>query len=1148
EDSGPHAQPAAGLILGNPALAGQTPPADAGSGWSAGAPIGGSLESAGADQDAGEASYVVGIGASAGGLEALERLFRAMPPDTGMAFVVIQHLSPDFKSLMHELLQRFTSMSAVPVDGTVLVRPNTIYLLTPKKDMVIDGHRLISYERAAEKTLNQPINTFFRSLASAWGERGVAVVLSGTGSDGSTGIMDVRETGGLVIAQTEDSSRFDGMPRSAVETGCVDAVLAPEDIPAALLAYADDRRRNAQQAPRASQERNEGIPAIFERLRTVYDIDFNYYKPGTITRRIERRVALHPEHIEIDEYVRHVEQDDAELDLLYKDLLIGVTRFFRDPEAFEILRTRVVPGIVERAPEDEDVRVWVCGCSTGEEAYSLAILFLEAFAAAGRAPRIKILATDIHRKSLLTAGEGVYPESSLTEMPEALRQKYFIEQPDRTWRVTANLRKALIFSEHNLLKDPPFTRIDLVSCRNLLIYLEPPAQLRAIAAFHFALRVEGCLYLGASEGLGELAIEFGIVDRHWKIFTKLRDNRLLHDLRLPLGYSTKSSLRALPGIGETRLGRIYDVLLTQFIPTGILVNDRYEAVHVFGDASRYLLPPSGKVTSDLFSMVGGHLRIALMTALRNAQQQNSAVHYRGIVHESSGGERRFLNVGVQPLHDTTLNTRYYMVRIDEAASLPVSSSGTAADVQVAGRPLDVDAQTYAQIRVLELELQQARESLQSTIEELETSNEELQATNEELLASNEELQSTNEELHSVNEELYSVNAEHELKIQELNAVTSDLNNLISSTELATLFIGADFRLRLFTPQATTIFPLLPQDIGRDLRHFKPVETDEHLLDDVRQVLKTHAAVERTLAWSRERTFLRRITTYQDTNKAIAGVVLTYVDISETSRLGRELDRQRLRLEAVVDTSPNGLLIVDAAGCITMTNPALGRIFGYAPGELDGRRVEDLLPAEQREAHTALRASYLRSPATRAMGQGRELLGLRRDGSRFPVEVSLAAFRTDDGDFVQATVIDISERRRAEETVRVAQLENARLAALIEATGDAIIGTDELGAITSWNPGARALLGHAPATVLGQPLASLFPDGDTGGLAMIAEIHGSQSLRRDCVLRHADGHDVDVAVTISPVRSAAGRLLGLAVVAHEAGERIRRAAERERQRE
>lgn len=424
QDESAQVRPAigAGPIPGSLTPAGQTPLVDADGGWMPDTPIGGSLESAGADQDAGEASYVVGIGASAGGLEALERLFRAMPPDTGMAFVVIQHLSPDFKSLMHELLQRFTSMATVPVDGTVLVRPNTIYLLTPKKDMVIDGHRLISYERAAEKTLNQPINTFFRSLASAWGERGVAVVLSGTGSDGSTGIMDVRETGGLVIAQTEDSSRFDGMPRSAVETGCVDAVLAPEDIPAALLAYADDRRRNAQQAPRASQERNEGIPAIFERLRTVYDIDFNYYKPGTITRRIERRVALHPEHIEIDEYVRHVEQDDAELDLLYKDLLIGVTRFFRDPEAFEILRTRVVPGIVERAPEDEDVRVWVCGCSTGEEAYSLAILFLEAFAAAGRAPRIKILATDIHRKSLLTAGEGVYPESSLTEMPEVLHR------------------------------------------------------------------------------------------------------------------------------------------------------------------------------------------------------------------------------------------------------------------------------------------------------------------------------------------------------------------------------------------------------------------------------------------------------------------------------------------------------------------------------------------------------------------------------------------------------------------------------------------------------------------------------------------------------------------------------------------------------
>lgn len=501
-------------------------------------------------------SYVVGVGASAGGLEALERLFRAMPVDSGMAFVVIQHLSPDFKSLMDELLERFTSMQAIPVIDRVRIEANTIYLLPPKKDMVIDGDELISTERSGEKVLSLPINSFFRSLAASWGEKGVAIVLSGTGSDGSAGIMDVREAGGLVLVQSEESSRFDGMPRSAIGTGCVDAILAPEDMPAALKAYAKNPQAKFTYVPGGKEPvPEEGIPTIFERLHAVYDIDFNFYKPQTITRRIERRIALHPDHISVEEYGRRVQQDRTELDLLYKDLLIGVTRFFRDPEAFDVVRREVIPQIMERRQErpDDEVRVWICACSTGEEAYSIAILFLEAFEARGIAPRIKILATDLHRESLQYAAEGVYPESSFSEMPAALREKYFIEQAAGAYKVTADLRKALIFSEHNLLKDPPFTRIDLVTCRNLLIYFHNSAQLRALASFHFALKVDGYLMLGASEGLGELASEFRAEDRPWKIFAKIRDSRLVPDLRAPLVYNhtrgarRRRRQRAAPG-------------------------------------------------------------------------------------------------------------------------------------------------------------------------------------------------------------------------------------------------------------------------------------------------------------------------------------------------------------------------------------------------------------------------------------------------------------------------------------------------------------------------------------------------------------------------------------------------------------------------
>ncbi len=653
-------------------------------------------------------SFVVGIGASAGGLEAIERLFRAMPVDTGMAFIVIQHLSPDFKSLMPELVGRFTAMTAIPVEDNVVVQPNTIYLLRPKKDMVIEGNCLIAHDRPVEKQLNLPINTFFRSLASQWQDKAIAIVLSGTGSDGSAGIMDVRESGGLVLAQSEQTSRFDGMPRSAIETGCVDIILAPEDMPAALKAYAENRliAPSFPVSPTGG-EPGPGIPAILHRLREVYGIDFNYYKPKTITRRIERRVALHPEHINIDEYSHRVGQDAAELDSLYSDLLIGVTRFFRDPDAFEEVRKILVPKTMDRVAQDEEVRVWVCGCSTGEEAYSIAILFMEEFEARGQRINLKVLATDLHRKSLHTASEGVYPESSFSEMPLALQDKYFLEQPNGTFRVTANLRKALIFSEHNVLKDPPFTRIDLVSCRNLLIYLENVAQARAIAAFHFALKIDGYLFMGASEGLGELAPEFRVESHHCKIYRKLRENRQLNNLRLPLVHEPVRPYQGMPVTADLRLGRAYEALLAQYIPSGILLNDRNEAIHIFGEASRYMPPLSGKVSTDVFTLFQGHLRIAAMTALRNAQQQNAPWN---------------LDVEVTPLRDPIGNSNYFMLQLNEAPD-PLRRKFDAVGSTVSS---DVGSDA-SQVQLLEMELQRAQESLQSTVEELETSNEELQA-------------------------------------------------------------------------------------------------------------------------------------------------------------------------------------------------------------------------------------------------------------------------------------------------------------------------------------------------------------------------------------------------------------------------------------
>ncbi len=997
-------------------------------------------------------SYVVGIGASAGGLEALERFFRAMPVDSGMAFVVIQHLSPDFKSLMDELLERFTRMPAIPVAERERIRSNTIYLLPPKKDMVIEGDELISTDRSGEKVLSLPINSFFRSLASAWGEKAIAIVLSGTGSDGSAGIMDVRETGGLVLAQSEESARFDGMPRSALATGCVDAVLAPEDMPEALKAYTQNPTGKLANAALFAEQREPeaGIPTIFERLHAIYDIDFNFYKPQTITRRIERRVALHPEHISIEEYGRRIRQDAAELNLLYKDLLIGVTRFFRDPEAFEVLRDTAIPTIMGRHEAGEEVRIWVCGCSTGEEAYTIAILFLEAFEQRGEAPNIKILATDLHQESLLTAGEGEYAESSFADMPPELREKYFIEQSGGVFKVTANLRKALIFSEHNLLRDPPFTRIDLVTCRNLLIYFQNTAQERSIASFHFALKPEGFLLLGASEGLGELATEFRTEDRHWKIFSKIRDSRLANGLRAPLLFNPARNGNPRGSLlNDVRMGRIYDHLLARYIPAGVLVNDRFEVVHVFGDAGRYLRLSSGRATTEIFALAGGNLRIALMTALRAAQQKKETIVYKGIRHHI-GEEACELHVTVEPIVDSGANTTFFMVRMEpQAELLPATPAEN----------FQFDHQASSQLAQLEKELQQTRESLQSTVEELETSNEELQATNEELLASNEELQSTNEELHSVNEELYSVNAEHELKIQELNTVTGNLNNLILSTELATIFLDADYAIRLFTPKAREIFPILPQDIGRDLHHFKTIEPDATLFDDLAAVLGTRAPSERQIEWSGDRSFLRRISVYLDVNKQVAGLVLTYVDISSYRRAKHALEDAEDMFRLLAENTTDWVFVTDDDLRYRYISPACMEICGYSPEEFIAlpELIRVVIHPEDHDRYFNHRVD------TEHLGEHREDFRIRhRDGSERWIEHHCRPMHDSNGNFIGRSGAnrDITVRKQAEEHMR-------KLALAVEQSPHSIVITNTDAEIEFVNTEFCRSSGYTMAEVLGR---------------------------------------------------------------------------------
>jgi two-component system, chemotaxis family, CheB/CheR fusion protein len=828
--------------------------------------------------------YVVGLGASAGGLEALEGFFRAVPLDTGMVFVVIQHLSPDFKSLMDELLGRVTAMPVVRVEEPVAIQPNTVYILPPRKEMILEQGQLVTYDKPKNQLLSLPINTFFRSLARDQSERSIAIVLSGTGGDGSIGIQDVHDVGGLVLAQRPDSAKFEGMPKSALNTGCVDITLLPDEMPAALVEYiANPGLRLANlHGEHLNAEGLTGIEAVFERLRQTYDIDFSFYKSATIGRRIDRRASISSGGI-FQDYIDLVLSDNTELDRLYKDLLIGVTRFFRDPEAFERIEQEVIPHLLATVPEHEEIRLWVPGCATGEEPYTLAMLLLEACAREGREPRIKVFATDMHRDSLQFAAEGVFSEEAMGDVSEQRRESFFISDPSGGYKVVPRLRKLLIFSPHNLIKDPPFTKVDLVSCRNLMIYFEPVAQNRVLAAFHFALKANGILFLGPSEGTGDLAGEFEVIDRQWKVFRKMRDTRLPLEMRYNLTHEqlgTKSVVSAR----SQKLPRVYESLLTRYMPAGVLLNADREVLHVFGDASRFLKPSAGRMSSDVVSLTQGDMRIALSSAIQNASKKNQRIELKGVRFKDGDGSH-LINVIADPINDKVSGINYTMLIFQETARPDSNEAGPS-------RVFEVGEEAMVRINSLEQELQHSREALQSTIEELETSGEELQASNEELLASNEELQSTNEELHSVNEELYSVNAEHEEKIRQLNELASDWRNLMRSTDIGTVFLDDAYRIRLFTPRATEVFNLLLQDIGRDVRHI----TSRVHGDDVNEILKrveaTQRPVESKLPLPDGRTYLRRVLPYVDQDKSTRGMVITVVDITE-------LERHRNHLEDLV---------------------------------------------------------------------------------------------------------------------------------------------------------------------------------------------------------------------------------------------------------
>jgi two-component system CheB/CheR fusion protein len=998
--------------------------------------------------------HVVGVGASAGGLDALEKFFSHAPADSGLAIIIIQHLSPDYKSLMADLLSKRTDMPVHVAEDGMSVEANHVYLIPPRQSLTIFHRKLYLTERESGQ-LYLPIDIFFQSLADDLGEKAVGVILSGTGSDGTRGIRAIKEKGGLAIVQDEQSAKFDGMPRSAIATNLVDYVLPPEHMVREILNYVQHPCLvNDPLAKRAIAQDEDTLSKVFALLRSSSGVDFTHYKQSTMVRRIERRMGI-KQMEKLSDYLHYLYQSPTEVNTLYREFLIGVTRFFRDPEVFERIRADVIPAIFANKMRGESIRMWVAGCSTGEEAYSLAILLTEYMETTGRHMDVKVFATDLDKNALEFAGKGIYPESIAADISSEHLQNYFIKSGD-SYTVTRRIREMVIFAQQNIIIDPPFSKVDLISCRNVLIYLQSSLQKKVISAFQFSLNPDGFLILGTSETIGEAEDFFHCRDVKLKIYQykggfrpALGDSRLTrmpNVMQPPVNrYSTvaRDDWRAVDNIQRG--------LLQAFLPPVAVVDENSNLIYTVGDLDAYLRVPSGGVfTPNILKQAREGLSIPLSTAIHKVLNDQEMVTYKNI-RVGEGDNGKMIDMMVKPFVEPGTRQKLALIQFNPVLVAQTETQQTPT--------YDLASSAQQRIQDLEHELQYTRESLQATVEELETSNEELQATNEELFAANEELQSTNEELHSVNEELITVNAEYHAKIQELTRLNEDINNLLSSTDVGTLFLDMDLRVRLFTPPTQKEFHLLIQDIGRPLSHVTHNLVGCDLIYEANQVLKTLAVHEMQVQTTTGCWYQMKLIPYYTLQHQVGGVVLTFIDVSELQRANHQL----ARLSAAVEQSTQLKMIVRMDGTIEYVNPRVTHATLYTASELLDRPWHKILSEKADAQAIAAMQSVFQTGETWAG----EMLCLRKGAADFWAKITLSPIRDAQGNNIAILLAaeDITARRKMEETLK-------QQANWFQFITDAVISTDNHLQITGWNDAAVRIYGYSVAEAMGAHIDNL----------------------------------------------------------------------------
>lgn len=994
---------------------------------------------------------IVGIGSSAGGLEAQQKLFAAMPEDSGLAFIVAAHLDPTQKSHLSELLGRCTKMRVVQIAEPITVEPNHVYVIGPDQELTIRQGIIQPNRPTAPRGHRHPVDTFFHSLAEDQGERAIAIILSGTGSNGSLGLRFIKAEGGIVIVQEPDTAGFQGMPRSAIGTGIVDLILPPEKMPEALIELARHSylRRPAAATLPGEAEGNAAatLGKVLSLVRAQTNQDFRGYKERTLLRRIHRRMGLH--RIEgLGNYIERLRRDSEELAALARDLTINVTGFFRDPEAWQALDQEVIKPLVQKRPSGVTLRVWVPGCSTGEEAYSIAMLVVERAEAARKVFDLRIFATDVAQGVLSSARAGLYPASIEADVSQERLQRFFKRDEDN-YRVKQALRETITFAPQNVLQDPPFSRLDLVSCRNFLIYLEPDLQRRVLALFHFSLREGGNLFLGTAETVHGRDELFEPVSKKWRIFRRLGPTR--HDVvDFPLVGSAELKMEAEPGRSAEPEPRaparevIDRELLERYAPASVLIDRHHRIQYLRGPVDDYLRTASGEPSLNLLAMARQGLQAPLRAAIRQAAEGAAEVTSHARVRRNGTLYPVRLVVARpraprQP--DGNLLVTFFAQDVAPAADLPlVASDGDE------GR--------------LQEELDATREDLRLTLEQMEASNEELKASNEEirsineeLQASNEELETSKEELQSLNEELKTVNSQLQAKVEELEGRTDDLNNLLNGSDVATLFLDRNLRIRWFTPSMKTLLALLPTDLGRPVEHFAQRFTGGDLLEDARRVLTTLAPADTEVVSDEGLNYLRRSVPYRTADDRIDGVVMSFTEITGLKRAEREIGEAKQFAESIVDTVREPLLVLTAELRVKTANESFYEIFQVSRADVEGRLIYDLgnrqwnIPALRRLLSEVL-------PADKHLTDFEVEHEFEGIGQR---TMLLNARQVDSVQLILLAIEDITERKQVEVALRASE---QRLRDVLETDAVGVLFFDRRGTLIDANQVFLQLSGYA----------------------------------------------------------------------------------------